>query len=59
MKNKEIDLSNIKVAIFDFDETLAIHKDKEYLKHRNENEENYFYIHVDSIDINFCNKLFR
>ena len=40
MKNKEIDLSNIKVAIFDFDETLAIHKDKEYLKHRNENEEN-------------------
>lgn len=38
-------LKNIKVAIFDFDDTLAIHKDKEYIKHRNENEEkllNYF-----------------
>lgn len=42
MESKEIDLSNIKVAIFDFDETLAIHKDKDkdYLKHRNETEEN-------------------
>ena len=37
MKNS---LDNIKVAIFDFDDTLAIHKDKEYIKHRNENEEN-------------------
>ena len=40
LENKKIDLSNIKVAIFDFDDTLAIHKDKNYLKHRNENEEN-------------------
>lgn len=32
-------LKNIKVAIFDFDDTLAIHKDKEYIKHRNEKEE--------------------
>ena len=40
MESKEIDLSNIKVAIFDFDETLAIHEDKDYLKHRNETEEN-------------------
>lgn len=40
LENKKIDLSNIKVAIFDFDDTLAIHKDKNYLKHRNEDEEN-------------------
>ena len=39
MKKNEINLNNIKVAIFDFDDTLAIHKDKNYLKHRNENEE--------------------
>ena len=28
----KINLSNIKVAIFDFDDTLAIHKDKDYKK---------------------------
>ena len=41
----KISLSNIKVAIFDFDNTLAIHKDVDYLKHRNESEEkllNYY-----------------
>ena len=32
-------LDNIKVAIFDFDETLAIHKDKDFVEHRNETEE--------------------
>lgn len=36
----KINLKNIKVAIFDFDDTLAIHRDREYLQHRNENEEN-------------------
>ena len=39
------ELNKIKVAIFDFDDTLAIHKDKDYLNHRNENEEkllNYY-----------------
>ena len=36
----KINLNNIKVAIFDFDDTLAIHKDKDYIKHRNENEDN-------------------
>lgn len=36
----KINLNNIKVAIFDFDDTLAIHKDKDYIRHRNENEEN-------------------
>lgn len=40
MKKEKIDLNNLKVAIFDFDDTLAIHKDKDYIKHRNENENN-------------------
>lgn len=40
MKNKKINLNKIKVAIFDFDDTLAIHKDRDFIKHRNENEEN-------------------
>lgn len=45
MEKSKIDLNNIKVAIFDFDDTLAIHKDKDYIKHRNENEDhllNYY-----------------
>lgn len=45
MEKGKIDLNNIKVAIFDFDDTLAIHKDKKYLEHRNESEEkllNYY-----------------
>lgn len=40
-----MDLSNIKVVIFDFDGTLAIHKDKDFVKHRNETEDkrlNYY-----------------
>lgn len=41
MKDINVNLDNIKVAIFDFDDTLAIHKDKEFLKHRAENEETY------------------
>lgn len=41
MKEKSIKLSKIKVAIFDFDDTLAIHKDKDFLKHRNESENNF------------------
>lgn len=40
MEMKKLDLDNIKVAIFDFDDTLAIHKNKEYKQHRNENEDN-------------------
>ena len=39
MDIKNIDINKIKVAIFDFDDTLAIHKDKEYSFHRKENEE--------------------
>ncbi len=41
MKKQKISLKNIKVAIFDFDDTLAVHKDKNYLKNRNGNEENF------------------
>ena len=44
MKNNLI-LDNIKVVIFDFDGTLAIHKNKNYVKHRNETEDkrlNYY-----------------
>lgn len=36
----KINLNNIKVAIFDFDDTLAIHKDEDYIEHRNETKEN-------------------
>lgn len=41
MKIENINLENIKVVIFDFDDTLAIHKDKEYSKHRRESEDKY------------------
>ena len=36
MSENKIDFNNIKVDIFDFDDILTIHKDKYYLKHRNE-----------------------
>ena len=39
MKLENINLDNIKIVIFDFDDTLAIHKDKDFLKHRNESED--------------------
>lgn len=35
-------LKNIKLAVFDFDDTLAIHKDPNYVEHRKTNEDNYF-----------------
>ena len=38
MKNN-LNLDNIKVVIFDFDGTLAIHEDKNFVKHRNESED--------------------
>ena len=31
-----IDLNNIKVVIFDYDDTLAIHRDRDFFKLRNE-----------------------
>ena len=41
MKLKNINLENIRVVIFDFDDTLAIHKDKDFCKHRRESEDKY------------------
>ncbi len=41
MKIENIDLENTKVVIFDFDDTLAIHKDKDFSKHRRESEDKY------------------
>lgn len=60
----KINLNNIKVAIFDFDDTLAIHKDIKYIEHRNESEEkllSYFleaYLNPKSFyeEIEFCEK---
>ncbi len=40
MKLTDINLNNIKLVVFDFDDTLAIHKDKDFSKHRRESEEN-------------------
>lgn len=59
-----IDLNNIKVVIFDFDGTLAIHRDKDFVKHRNESEDkrlNYYsnaYQNPNSFfeDIELCDK---
>ena len=39
MNENKIYLDNLKVVIFDFDDTLAIHQDKDFLKHRNESED--------------------
>ena len=41
MKIEDINLENIKVVIFDFDDTLAVHKDKEFCEHRRESEDKY------------------
>ncbi len=41
MKIENINLDNIKVVIFDFDDTLAVHKDKDFCKHRRESEDKY------------------
>lgn len=41
MKIENINLENTKVVIFDFDDTLAIHKDKDFCKHRRESEDKY------------------
>lgn len=53
-------LKNIKLAIFDFDDTLAIHKDKDYIEHRKEigksGENNYFKYAFEFPDI-FYDKL--
>lgn len=41
MKLLDINLNNIKVVIFDFDDTLAIHNDKDFSKNRRESEDKY------------------
>ena len=43
-----VNLNNIKVAIFDFDNTLAIHKDKDFSKHRRESEDKFFNYYVEA-----------
>lgn len=48
METKEIDLNNIKVAIFDFDDTLAIHEDREYKRKRRESEDKLFGYYMDA-----------
>ena len=43
--NNNLNIDTIKVVIFDFDGTLAIHKDKDFVKHRNESDDkrlNYY-----------------
>ena len=65
MKLSDIDLTNIKLVIFDFDDTLAIHKDRDFMKKHFENgqdsKNNYYsgaYINPDSFydDIEPCEK---
>lgn len=41
MKIQNINFENIKIVIFDFDDTLAVHKDKDFRKHRRESEDKY------------------
>ncbi len=48
VKLNDIDLNNIKVAIFDFDETLAIHKDTDFPEHRKESEEKFLTFYADA-----------
>lgn len=40
MQLNEINLNKIKVVIFNFNDTLAIYKDKDYAKCRKQNEDN-------------------
>ena len=48
MKIKDIKLNNIKVVIFDFDNTLAIHKDEDYGKRRRESEDKYLEYYLEA-----------
>ena len=64
MNENKINFENIKVVIFDFDDTLAIHKDRDFLKHRSENEETYLNFYLNAYlnpetfyeNIESCNK---
>lgn len=48
MDIENIDLDKIKVAIFDYDGTLAIHEDKNSSKRRKESEDNYFNYYINA-----------
>lgn len=64
MNDIGVNLDNIKIAIFDFDDTLAIHKDRDFLKHRAEDEETYLNYYLNAYlnpetfyeSIESCNK---
>ena len=45
---KDFDLKKIKVAIFDFDDTLAFHRDKDYSKKRENDYEVFLNFYKDS-----------
>ena len=59
-----LNLDNIKVVIFDFDDTLAIHRDKDFVKHRNESEDKRLNYYLNAyqnhtnffIDVESCDK---
>ena len=61
---KNLNLDNIKVVIFDFDGTLAIHRDKDFVKHRNESEDKRLNYYLNAyqnytnffIDVESCDK---
>ena len=63
MKNN-LHLNKIKVVVFDYDGTLAIHSDRDYIKHRNESEDKRFNYYLNAyqnhthfyIDIEPCNR---
>lgn len=52
-------LEKIKVVIFDFDDTLAIHKDKDFATHRRKNEDTYlnYYLNAYKNPNNFYDEI--
>ena len=52
-KNNNIDLNLIKVAIFDFDETLALHKSLDYMKATDEDMFISYYVNAYNNPENF------
>lgn len=51
MKLVGINLNNIKVVIFDFDDTLAIHNDKDFSKKRRESEDKYLNYYLNAYKV--------
>ena len=50
MKIEDINLESTKVVIFDFDDTLAIHKDKDFCKRRRESEDKYLEYYLNAYE---------